>query len=252
RRRRRVDPFGGATRRRATDVRRRHASIAPRSGGRAADRAPRRRMADLRHRSARIPGWNRPRLGGLWRALRRLRPGAFLDGGDDAHPGGARRTRYGPRGRDDDGAHGSGPAVVAMVALLPSLATIPTHGAAALLGVGFSIVRAGLLVTLTMLLAMRLVPALLERVARTGSQELFLLVVVCVCLAAGYLAQRAGLSLELGAFLAGLVVSESDFAHEVFNQVRPLRDLFASLFFVSIGMLLDPALVLRAWLPILA
>jgi CPA2 family monovalent cation:H+ antiporter-2 len=142
-------------------------------------------------------------------------------------------------------------AVVAMVALLPSLAEITTGGSEVLGAVGWSVLKAGVLVTLTLLLAMRVVPAILDRVARTGSQELFLLVVVGVCLAAAYLAQLAGLSVELGAFLAGVVISESDYAHEVFSQVRPLRDLFASLFFVSIGMLLNPAFLLRHWLPVL-
>ncbi|HEU4753226.1 MAG TPA: cation:proton antiporter, partial [Armatimonadota bacterium] len=142
-------------------------------------------------------------------------------------------------------------AVVVMVALLPSLAQISTGGAGALTGVGLSLLKAGLSVTLTVALAMRGVPALLRRVAQTGSTELFLLVVVCICLVAGYLAQLAGLSLELGAFLAGVVISESDYAHEVFSQVRPLRDVFASLFFVSVGMLLNPGAVSRYWVPVL-
>jgi CPA2 family monovalent cation:H+ antiporter-2 len=111
--------------------------------------------------------------------------------------------------------------------------------------VGLSILRAVALVAAALLLASRGVPWLLDRAARAGSQELFLLVVVCVCLGAAYLAQISGLSLELGAFLAGLVISESDYAQEVFSQIRPLRDLFASLFFVSIGMLLEPDVVLR-------
>lgn len=143
-------------------------------------------------------------------------------------------------------------AVVLMVVLLPALATIGTEGPRALLGVGLALLKAAGFVGVTLLLATRGVPALLERTARTGSQELFLLVVVCVCLATGYLAQLAGLSLELGAFLAGLMMSESDYAHEVFNQVRPLRDLFASIFFVSVGMLLDPQFVLRNWVPVTA
>lgn len=142
-------------------------------------------------------------------------------------------------------------AVVLMVALLPALATIATQGSQALVGVATTLGGALLGVSVTLFLAMRGVPWLLERVARTGSRELFLLVVVCICLGAGYLAQSAGLSLELGAFLAGLVMSESDYAHEVFNQVRPLRDVFASLFFVSVGMLLDPRFVAAHWLPIL-
>ncbi len=140
-------------------------------------------------------------------------------------------------------------AVVLMVALLPSLGQLGNGG---LGSVGWSLLKALLSVGLSLFLALKLVPALLHRVARQGSQELFLLVVVCICLAAAYLAQLAGLSLELGAFLAGLVISESDYAHEVFNQVRPLRDLFASLFFVSVGMLLDPRFVLSHWVPVSA
>lgn len=140
-------------------------------------------------------------------------------------------------------------AVVLMVALLPSLGQLGNGGLAT---VGLSLLKAILSVGLALFLALNLVPALLHRVARQGSQELFLLVVVCICLAAAYLAQLAGLSLELGAFLAGLVISESDYAHEVFNQVRPLRDLFASLFFVSVGMLLDPRFVAANWMTVSA
>jgi len=141
--------------------------------------------------------------------------------------------------------------LVLMVLLLPSLSEVAAHGAGALAEVGGSLVKAVVSVGLTLVLALRGVPYLLDRVVRTGSQELFLLTVVCICLVAAYLSHLAGLSLEIGAFLAGLVISESDYAHEVFSQVRPLRDLFASIFFVSVGMLLDPAFVLRNGLPIL-
>jgi CPA2 family monovalent cation:H+ antiporter-2 len=142
--------------------------------------------------------------------------------------------------------------VVLMATLLPSLALLSTEGPRALLGVGSSLFLALVSLVLTLALAMRGVPALLDRVARTNSQELFLLVVVCTCLAAAYLAQLAGLSLEIGAFLAGLVISESEYAHEAFSEVRPLRDVFASLFFVSVGMLLNPAFVLEHWAAVLA
>ena len=94
---------------------------------------------------------------------------------------------------------------------------------------------------------MRGVPALMHQVARTGSRELFLLLAVCLCLITGAAADAAGLGLELGAFLAGIIISETDYAHEVFSQVRPLRDVFASLFFVSVGMLLDPKFLLHNW-----
>jgi CPA2 family monovalent cation:H+ antiporter-2 len=134
--------------------------------------------------------------------------------------------------------------LVVMVALLPSLAALTTEGPAILADVAVALLRALIAVGVTLLLALRIVPWILGRMAATGSRELFILVVVTICLLAAYAAQLAGLSLAIGAFLAGLVISESDFAHEAFSQVRPLRDVFASLFFVSIGMLLNPAFVL--------
>ncbi|HVK02673.1 MAG TPA: cation:proton antiporter, partial [Armatimonadaceae bacterium] len=129
--------------------------------------------------------------------------------------------------------------LVLMIVLLPALAAFQTQGVGALSGVGIALLKAALFLGVTLLLATRGVPAVLDRVARTGSRELFLLAAVCLCLLAGFAADRLGLGIALGAFLAGIVVSESDFAHEVFSQVRPLRDVFASLFFVSVGMLLD-------------
>jgi monovalent cation:H+ antiporter-2, CPA2 family len=130
--------------------------------------------------------------------------------------------------------------LVAMISLLPALATVSTQGFGAFKEVGFAVLKATLFIAATVLLAMRLVPAMLHRIARFGSPELFLVAVVCACLVTATAAEYAGLGIELGAFMAGIVVSESDYAHEVFAQIRPLRDVFASLFFVSIGMLLNP------------
>jgi CPA2 family monovalent cation:H+ antiporter-2 len=137
--------------------------------------------------------------------------------------------------------------LIVMVALLPSLADLRGGAGGALAGIGLALLKAGGFVGAALLLASRGVPALLGRVARTGSPELFLLTVVCLCFTAGVLAEWAGLGLALGTFLAGLVVSGSPFAHEVFARVQPLRDVFASLFFVSVGMLLEPAFLLRHW-----
>lgn len=131
--------------------------------------------------------------------------------------------------------------LVLMVTLLPALAQTEQL----LPSLGGALLKATLFLGATALLALKAVPHLLDRVARTGSRELLLLTSVCLCLGTGYLADRAGLGLPLGAFLAGVVLSESPYAHEVFSQVRPLRDLFSSLFFVSVGMLLDPAFVAR-------
>jgi CPA2 family monovalent cation:H+ antiporter-2 len=142
--------------------------------------------------------------------------------------------------------------LVLMIVLLPALSDLQTEGLTALTDVGIALLKALLFVLITVLMATRGAPALLGRVARTGSRELFLLSVVCLCLAAGYAADQLGLGLALGAFLAGIVVSESGFAQEVFSQIRPLRDVFASIFFVSVGMLLDPKFLAANWLTVTA
>ncbi len=84
-----------------------------------------------------------------------------------------------------------------------------------------------------------IVPYLLHAVARSRSRELFLLAVVLICLSVAWLTHEAGLSLALGAFLAGLIISESPYSHEAVGHVLPFRDVFTSFFFVSVGMLLD-------------
>lgn len=84
-----------------------------------------------------------------------------------------------------------------------------------------------------------IVPSLLFHIARTRSRELFLLSVVVTCLAVAWLTSSIGLSLALGAFLAGLVISESEYSHQALGNILPFRDVFTSFFFVSIGMLLD-------------
>ena len=92
---------------------------------------------------------------------------------------------------------------------------------------------------LVIFLGLRIVPWLLEIIAATRSRELFLLAVVVIVLGTAIVTEEAGLSIALGAFLAGLIVSESDFSHQVLADIIPLREAFATLFFVSVGMLLD-------------
>ncbi len=89
-----------------------------------------------------------------------------------------------------------------------------------------------------------IVPWFLEKIARTGSNELFLLAVGMICLAVAWLTSLMGLSLALGAFLAGLIISESEFSHRALGGVVPFRDMFTSFFFVSVGMLLDTSYVI--------
>jgi CPA2 family monovalent cation:H+ antiporter-2 len=91
----------------------------------------------------------------------------------------------------------------------------------------------------TWLLARFVLPPLLYAVAKTNSKELFLLLTLTIGFAVAFLTSEAGLSLALGAFIAGLIVSESDYSHQATSVVLPLRELFASFFFISVGMLLD-------------
>jgi monovalent cation:H+ antiporter-2, CPA2 family len=85
-----------------------------------------------------------------------------------------------------------------------------------------------------------LIPPTLRLLAKTESRELFLLGVCAICLGIALLTEHLGLSIEMGAFVAGLMISEAEYADETLTYVEPIRDIFASLFFVSIGMLIDP------------
>jgi len=84
-----------------------------------------------------------------------------------------------------------------------------------------------------------IVPQVLYQIARTRRRELFLLSVVLICLGVAWLTSKAGLSLALGAFLAGLIISQSEYSHHTLGNILPFRDVFTTFFFVSIGMLLD-------------
>lgn len=95
------------------------------------------------------------------------------------------------------------------------------------------------------LVAMKVVPPVLYYIARMRSRELFLLSVLTICFSVAWLASSLGLSLAIGAFLAGLIIAESEYRHEVVGNIIPLQDIFSSLFFVSIGMLLDMEFVLE-------
>ena len=99
---------------------------------------------------------------------------------------------------------------------------------------------AGLVVVAGVLVAgRRIVPVVLHEVVRQRNRELFLITIVLVCLGTAAITAQVGLSLALGAFLAGLSLAESEYGHQAFTEVLPFRDTLASLFFVSVGMLLD-------------
>lgn len=137
---------------------------------------------------------------------------------------------------------------VALMALLPalrglSLATLPA--------VGVSLLRTAFVLAVASLLAFVWVPWVLRVVAGARSKELLILAAVGICLAAAVGTYRLGFSVALGAFLAGLIISESEYCHEILAEVIPIRDLFASLFFVALGMIFQPVSLLRTLGPVL-
>lgn len=127
-------------------------------------------------------------------------------------------------------------AVVPLMVILPQL-NDPAVGVPAL---GFAILKAGAFIAAMILLGTRLLPRLMAMIARLGSRELFLLAITAIGLGVGYLTYMLGLSFAFGAFVAGMVLSESDYGHQALSDIIPLRDLFGLLFFASVGMLLDP------------
>lgn len=128
-------------------------------------------------------------------------------------------------------------AVVAMTILLPAFGAASGSRRPLFLR---GLAEAVLILVPLLLVARRIMPKVLLRVARMGNMELFLLVTVAIALGTAALTAYFGLSLALGAFLAGLVISESEFAHEALARILPIRDVFVAMFFVSIGMLVKP------------
>ena len=125
--------------------------------------------------------------------------------------------------------------------------TIADHSAGTILAsLGWTLLKLALFVTVMLLVGRRLIPWILERTASTGSRELFTLSVLAIALGVAYgSAKLFGVSYALGAFFAGMLLNESELSHEAANDSLPLRDAFAVLFFVSVGMLFDPNILVQ-------
>lgn len=136
-------------------------------------------------------------------------------------------------------------AVVVLVVVLPAVATAKGELSETLVAVGLALLKAAAFLGVTYFAGTRLIPPLLYRIIGLGLRELFLMTVLIIAVGLALLAQLIGISFALGAFLAGLIVSESDAADDVLNEIIPIRDVFATLFFVSIGMLIDPLFIWR-------
>jgi CPA2 family monovalent cation:H+ antiporter-2 len=138
-------------------------------------------------------------------------------------------------------------AVVPMMLLTPILASQSDGGGLAIL---LTLGKSALVVVLVIAAAWYLVPKLLGHIVRSRSRELFLLTIIVSCLGIAWLTTLGGLSLALGAFIAGLVISESEYSHQAMAEVLPFRDSFNSLFFVSIGILMDWRVLFAHPLPV--
>jgi len=128
-------------------------------------------------------------------------------------------------------------AVVPLIVLVPILGGEDQDVAAAL---GLAVLKAAGVLVAVWLIGIVLMPRILGRVMSVRSRELFLLSVVAFALGTASISFVAGLSLAFGAFLAGLLVSESEYAHQTLAEVFPLREIFAIVFFVAVGMLIEP------------
>jgi len=157
-------------------------------------------------------------------------------------------------------------AMVLALVLLPALASVlgtsnsaANDPLAAQLGLGLwgvlglTLLKIAAFVAFMLIVGRRVIPWLLHYIAHTGSRELFRLAVLAIALGVAFGASKLfGVSLALGAFFAGMILSESELSHRAAEETLPLRDAFAVLFFVSVGMLFDPTSLLRDPLPVLA
>ncbi|MCW8174787.1 cation:proton antiporter domain-containing protein [Verminephrobacter aporrectodeae] len=135
-------------------------------------------------------------------------------------------------------------AVVPLLVLIPALGSEPEL---LLPSLGWALLKAALLVGLLLIGGQRLMHWWLMLVARRKSDELFMLNLLLITLGLAWLTELAGLSLALGAFIAGVLISETEYRHQVETDIRPFHDVLLGLFFITIGMLLDWHILIERW-----
>jgi CPA2 family monovalent cation:H+ antiporter-2 len=135
-------------------------------------------------------------------------------------------------------------AVVILTVVLPSLGS---SNGADFLHVFLKIGKALLLLVPVILVGWKLIPRLLSRIEKTCNDEISLLLALTICLVIAAITEEIGLSLALGAFVGGMLLGSSPYTHKLAAQTLPLRDVFVALFFVTIGMLIDPSSWLSGW-----
>ena len=127
-------------------------------------------------------------------------------------------------------------AIIPMILISPALLGT---GAANNQSLTFEVAKVAGILVIILIMAHWIIPAFLNRVARQRSRELFFVTIAGICLLVAWLTESAGMSLTLGAFLAGLIIGESDYSIDALSNIIPFRDVFAAVFFISIGMLLN-------------
>ena len=135
-------------------------------------------------------------------------------------------------------------AVVPLLVLIPALGSPPER---LLIAMGLALLKAVLLVGVLLVGGQRVMRWWLTLVARRKSDELFMLNLLLVTLGLAWLTEQAGLSLALGAFIAGVLVSETEYRHQVGTDIRPFHDVLLGLFFITVGMMLDWHILLERW-----
>ena len=137
-------------------------------------------------------------------------------------------------------------AVVPILLILPLLTRSQTVEST---GMAIAFLLSILAVVLVVIVSRLVPPKVLEYVARKGSQEHLTLTVLLIILATAWASQSLGLSLAMGAFIAGMILSDSEYSHQIILDILPLRDYFSAIFFISIGMLLER--MLWVWIEVI-
>ncbi|MBU2644890.1 cation:proton antiporter [bacterium] len=127
-------------------------------------------------------------------------------------------------------------AIIPMMIILPLIQDL-NKGLPVL---GFAVLKAAIFILIMIIAGTRIIPLIMRFVVNWNSRELFLLSTTAIALGVGYATYLSGLSFAFGAFVAGMVISESDYSHQALSDIIPLRDIFGLVFFVSVGMLIDP------------
>lgn len=140
---------------------------------------------------------------------------------------------------------------LSMVPIISLVPVLKTTGDGWMGGLLIAALKAALLIGIVMIGARKVVPSILHWVSKYNSREMFLLTVISICMCVAFTSYGLGMSLALGAFLAGIMVSEYPYGHQTLSDVMPLRDLFATVFFVSVGMQLNPGFIALNWLQVL-